>query len=71
MLRFYDFLTFTEGQDELFSVLRFINGKLVTERAELESLSENSVLHTALLADTTRARAKLLQNATGMQMVNT
>ena len=71
LLRFYDFLTFTEGQDELFSVLRFINGKPVTERAELESLSENSVLHTALLADTTRARAKLLQNATGMQMVNT
>ena len=37
----------------------------------MENLAENSVVHTALLADVTRARANQLRNATGMQMINT
>ena len=57
LLSFYDFLTFTDGQDELFSVLNFICGQNVTDQGALEKLAENSVVHAALLADVTRARA--------------
>ena len=52
-------------------MLNFICGKDVTEQEDLEKLAENSVVHTALLTDVTRARANQLRNATGMQMINT
>ena len=71
LLSFYDFLTFTDGQDELFSVLNFLCGENVTDHGALEKLAEYSVVHTALLADVARARANQLRAATGMQMVNT
>lgn len=66
VMDWYDFMSFSDGQEEFYSVLKYITGTNSNTAADLEKLSGLQVVHSAQLAEALMSKANKLRKATGM-----